>query len=221
MEIYKIILIIHVISGFSALIIGLIPMFSKKGSKLHIQTGKVYFWAMFGVFFTSSLMFFFKPERLLFLFLVGIFSFYQTFSGRRILKYKDPNTAIATFDKMIAALVSASGIAMILLSAYSIFNEQVGRGIVYIVFGTLLASQGISDFLKFRNMQNQEPKFWLRQHIKRMGGSYIATFTAFIVVNNNFLPSLIAWLGPGVIGGFIIAMVLKKYKSNPAEKSLV
>ena len=214
MSAYQVILALHIFSGFTALFIGLVPILSKKGGRLHKRTGMIYFWAMFGVFFTSSLMFLFKPENLLFLFLVGVFSFYQTFSGRRILKYKEPNMHMAAFDKMIAALVSTSGLIMIPLSAYSVFNDQVGQGIVYLIFGTLLTSHGISDFLRFRNIQNQNSKFWLRLHITRMGGSYIATFTAFVVVNNTFLPPLIAWLGPGVIGGFIIAMVLKNITSS-------
>lgn len=165
-------------------------------------------------------MFFLNPVNLLFLFLVGIFSFYQTFSGRRILKYKNSTKPVATIDKMVAGLVSCSGLIMILLGISSIYNEQMGQGIVYIVFGTLLTAYGISDFLRFRNMQNQDSKFWLRQHIIRMGGSYIATFTAFVVVNNTIFPPLIAWLAPGVIGGFIIAKVVKKYKYKQTEKQL-
>ena len=39
-----------------------------------------------------------------------------------------------------------------------------------------------------------------------MGGSYIATVTAFLVVNNPpYVPGLVVWIAPGVIGGFIIA----------------
>lgn len=45
-----------------------------------------------------------------------------------------------------------------------------------------------------------------------MGGSYIATVKAFLVVNNPpFIPGLVVWIAPGVIGGFIIARTRKFY----------
>jgi len=216
MEIYKIILILHVICGFTALVVGLIPMLSKKGKTLHINTGKVYFWAMFGVFLTSSTMFLFKPQQLLFLFLIGIFSFYQTLSGSRIIKYKELKTPIAAFDKLITAIVSVSGILMITLGVYALSTNQISPGFTISIFGVILLGQGILDYRNLtvnrekRFMRN--PKAWLRQHIGRMGGSYIATITAFIVVNNTILPNLIAWLGPALIGTFAIIYSQKKYK---------
>lgn len=216
MEIYKIILILHVICGFTALIVGLIPMLSKKGSTLHINTGKIYFWAMFGVFLTSSSMFLLKPQKLLFLFLIGIFSFYQTLSGARIIRYKDLKTPIASFDKIIAIVVVLSGALMIAMGVYALYTNQISRGIIISVFGTILVTQGILDFRNFTvnhtNRLQRNPKAWLRQHIARMGGSYIATITAFIVVNNTILPSLMAWLTPSLVGTFFIIYAQKKHR---------
>lgn len=71
MEIHKYILWVHVASGFLALFVGLIPMITKKGSRKHIVSGRIYFYAMFGVFLTSTLMFLLQPGRLLFLFLIA------------------------------------------------------------------------------------------------------------------------------------------------------
>ncbi|MBK7959438.1 MAG: hypothetical protein IPK03_15945 [Bacteroidetes bacterium] len=54
-------------------------------------------------------------------------------------------------------------------------------------------------------------------HIKRMSGGYIATITAFIVVNNKgYVPDLVGWLGPGIIGGVLIGMAIKKIKPKSA-----
>jgi hypothetical protein len=45
-----------------------------------------------------------------------------------------------------------------------------------------------------------------------MGGSYIATVTAFLVVNNPpQIPGLVVWIAPGVIGGIIIGRTRKFY----------
>ena len=36
-----------------------------------------------------------------------------------------------------------------------------------------------------------QTRYWFQNHISRMGGSYIATVTAFLVVNNPpFIPGL-------------------------------
>jgi uncharacterized membrane protein HdeD (DUF308 family) len=191
-------------------------MLSKKGSTLHINTGKVYFWAMFGVFLTSSTMFFFKPQQLLFLFLIGVFSFYQTWSGTTIIKYKDLKTPIMTFDKVITVIVSVSGMFMITLGIFALYTNQISPGITILTFGIILIGQGIIDYRNLtvnrRKRFDRNPKAWLRQHIARMGGSYIATITAFIVVNNTILPNLIAWLAPALIGTFVIICAQKKYK---------
>jgi uncharacterized membrane protein HdeD (DUF308 family) len=191
-------------------------MLSKKGSTLHINTGKVYFWAMFGVFLTSSTMFFFKPQQLLFLFLIGVFSFYQTWSGTTIIKYKDLKTPIMTFDKVITVIVSVSGMFMITFGIFALYTNQISPGITILTFGIILIGQGIIDYRNFtvnrRKRFDRNPKAWLRQHIARMGGSYIATITAFIVVNNTILPNLIAWLAPALIGTFVIIYAQKKYK---------
>jgi hypothetical protein len=41
-----------------------------------------------------------------------------------------------------------------------------------------------------------------------------AAFTAFIVVNNTFVPNVLAWSLPGIIGGIFISRTIKKLKSN-------
>ncbi len=218
MNTYSIILTIHVICGFSALLFGLGPMLTEKGGRLHIQFGKVYFYAMFGVFLTSSLMFCFKPNRLLFLFLIGIFSFYNTFSGSRAVLYKKYIAPIATLDWIVAGLVAVAGMAMIGLGGYSFLIGRSNLGVLYVVFGSICANLSFSDLRFFSRYQKgsipTDSKHWLYKHVTRMGGSYIATFTAFCVVNNTLLPPLVAWLAPGLIGGILIASSIRKLKQK-------
>ena len=45
-----------------------------------------------------------------------------------------------------------------------------------------------------------------------MLAAYIATFTAFAVTNITFLPGLLVWLTPTVIGSAGIAMTITYYK---------
>lgn len=50
-------------------------------------------------------------------------------------------------------------------------------------------------------------------HIGKITGGYIAATTAFVVVNNTFLPPLLAWLAPGVLGNIYIVYWIRKMKA--------
>lgn len=62
-----------------------------------------------------------------------------------------------------------------------------------------------------------------------MCGSYIATLTAFAVVNTRYLPDhhfmidIAAWVLPGVIGGILIGRTIRYYmqKFNPDKAKTV
>jgi len=222
MNTYALILALHVFAGFTALLVGLVPMFTAKGSSRHVQSGKVYFWAMFGVFLTSSAMFFFKPDRLLFLFLIGIFSFYLTFTGSRAVRYKKRGSQVAPLDWAVAGVVSVAGLVMLGMGVWCFYKGSTGGGILYSVFGGICASNAIRDLFSFHRFQNNigthDPNAWLYQHISRMGGSYIATFTAFCVVNNFFLPNLVVWLAPAIIGGYLISRNIRKRRQEAMSR---
>jgi uncharacterized membrane protein YfcA len=51
-----------------------------------------------------------------------------------------------------------------------------------------------------------------------MTGAYIAAFTAFLVINNTFLPPVLAWSLPGIIGGIFIGRTLRKIKSQKSNQ---
>lgn len=216
MDAYNIILAAHVFSGFLALGVGLVPMLSAKGSKLHIFSGRIYFWAMFGVFLTTSTMYFFKPDHLLFLFLIGIFSFHNTFSGSRIVRYQKNKGQVSLLDWVVGGCVAIAGITMISMGVLSFLNDKMPLGILYTVFGSVCLSNAIKDIVFFYKYQLgngiSNPKSWLYRHISRMGGSYIATVTAFFVVNNTLLPNLVVWLAPGIIGAVLISLSIRKIK---------
>lgn len=189
-------------------------MFSKKGSQLHTKVGWIYFWAMFGVFVTSSTMFFFKPERLLFLFLIGIFSFYQTFSGVRAIQFKHNNQLAGHIDWLVGVLVFLVSLVMLGMAVRCFFMDD-NMGILYGVFGTICLLHSGEDLKRFRAIQQQnfhKDRHWFFHHIARMGGSYIATFTAFMVVNVHVVHPLVVWLAPGLVGGLLIARVTRRYR---------
>src|SRR6478672_11684295 len=82
----KIALIIHIISGSIALITGFISMLTTKGGKRHRLSGKIFFFAMTGVFITAT--FISIGKQLAFLFMVGFFSYYLACAGYRRTRLK-------------------------------------------------------------------------------------------------------------------------------------
>ena len=60
---------------------------------------------------------------------------------------------------------------------------------------------------------------WLAGHIVSMGAGYIATWTAFVVTNIRFLPPVLVWLAPSIIGTIFIALSIRRYiKPKKADK---
>jgi hypothetical protein len=68
---------------------------------------------------------------------------------------------------------------------------------------------------------------WYFKHFTRMGGSYIATFTAAAVTNvPRLLPAnapewtaTLIWIVPSLFGGMLIGRTVRYYKQKFAAKS--
>ena len=217
-------LYLHIFAGFTALTTGLVPMLSKKGSKTHTTWGKVYFWAMFVVAITALIRFQMKPF-LIFLTGIAVFSFYNTFTGVRLIRRKD--NPKPEFIDWFGAILMVIGSCVMLYFAY--LSTQTGNVFyvtLFAIFGTfmfVLVFEDLRVFTGRKRIDNDVPlqtRYWFQNHISRMGGSYIATVTAFLVVNNPpQIPGLVVWIAPGVIGGFIITRTRKHYRDKYKKTS--
>jgi hypothetical protein len=212
----KFTLFIHIFAGFTALVTGLVPMFSKKGGEAHILWGKVYYWAMFIVAVTAIIRFQMKLN-LIFLSGIAVFSFYNTFTGVRLIRRKE-NPKPEFIDWFGVILMVIGSILMLYFSYVAYKNGSPFYTILFAVFGIFMLLMSLEDlrvFMGKKLIDNDVPvptRYWFQNHISRMGGSYIATVTAFLVVNNPpQIPSLVVWIAPGVIGGVIIGQTRKFY----------
>jgi len=209
--IYKSALVLHIATGFTALLMGLIALVAKKGQKTHKRTGMIFFIAMLGVSFSALFMSYLKPSS--FLFHIGIFALYQNFSGFRATRNKSLKPAI--IDWTMLSISAVNSVMMI----YT-FN------IVLVVFGFISASLVFGELrIYIAHLRNREvPKLqWLTQHIGMMIGTYIATSTAFVVVNvNNVNPSWLPWILPTVFGVPLIVYFSRKYvpRSNKSTAQI-
>jgi uncharacterized membrane protein len=214
----KLALYVHIAAGFLALVTGLVPMFSQKGGKAHVLWGKVYFWAMFVVAFTALIRFQMKLN-LIFLTGIAVFSFYNTFTGVRLIHRKDNGKPIF-IDWFASILGVICSFGMVYFSYLASKMESVHYTILFLVFGIfmfVLAFEDLRIFAGIKSIESEKGtpvpvRYWFQNHISRMGGSYIATVTAFLVVNNPpYIPGLVVWIAPGVIGGIIISRTRAYY----------
>jgi hypothetical protein len=230
-SIYEIVKIIHIICGFLALSTGLVPMFAAKGGKTHIFWGRIYYWAMFGVFITTVIFFVLYPTKVFYQFFLGIaiLSFYNTFTGVRILKTKATGNAPELIDWVAATVAAVCGLGMIILAILVYLKEANTLSILLSIFGLGILLTGIQDLRVFAGKVPREKMHWFFHHIARMMGSYAATVTAFCVnIVPRFLPEnmpsfvqLILWIAPGVIIGTVANRWSKKYRNqmgNTAKK---
>ena len=215
-------LIIHIATGFTALLVGLIPMFSTKGNRLHKRAGLVYVYCMIIVAATALLLCGLQPFKMMRLFLAGIavFSFYLCITGWRATKQKKSGPTPA--DKGLTFVTLAVSLAMIGFGVYLlVLNGPVFLPIVFTFFGVLtLVFAGRDVQLMLR--PNTEKTHWFFQHFTRMGGSYIATFTAALVTNvGRVLPTnsaewmyTMSWIAPSLVGGMLIGRTVRYYKQK-------
>ena len=200
-NLYKLFLWIHILSGFTALLSGFIAIVAKKGKKLHQKAGKAFFTGMILVCISATLISIMKHNQ--FLLHIGIFSFFLVYSGYRSVKNKSLKPSV--FDALVIIMAIINCLMMLC-------TNQV----VLIVFGALGSFLAIRDAKLLHDVKNNkiiQKNVWIIRHIGMMLGGYIATFTAFLVVNVSLesLPWL-PWLVPTIIGSPLIAYWTKKYQ---------
>ena len=79
----QILLPIHILAGIIALTTAALAVSSKKGKRLHVLSGRIYFWGIATIFLTAIPMSIISSN--IFLFLIAIFSFYLAFAGMILL----------------------------------------------------------------------------------------------------------------------------------------
>ena len=207
---------LHILSGFTAFFIAPVPLLTAKGGATHRRWGNVYFWAMAVVAATAIFLALYRP--IFFLALVAVFSFYFAFRGYRVLSQKRPQQGQGpkAVDWAGAALAFAGSVALIVLGIIRPSRVWVSLGMVAVVFGVVGCLLSGGDIWRFLN-PSKDRNYWWYSHMGGMIGSYIAAVSAFSVVNFHFLPLLVRWLWPTVIGVPAIFIWVGRYRKKFAR----
>lgn len=213
---FKIFLSLHIIGGSVGLFTGTINLVRKKGGKNHVRVGKIFTYGMLTAGFSAFVLSILHPNY--FLFMVGVFTLYLVGTGYRYIHIKmsgsDQRPTIT--DWAISLCMMLAGILFVGLGIRLILSQQ-NFGIVFIVFGLIGLRFVKIDFTNYKGKW-KEKNYWLLSHLQRMTGGYIASLTAFLVVNAKYspivLPSILVWLLPTVILTPLIIVWSRKYKAK-------
>ena len=221
-------ILLHVLFGTMALVVRPVAMLTAKGGPAHRSAGKIYFWGMAGIFFSTIGLAFFRFSP--FLFVINIMSFYTCFVGYRVLYRKRPDqlgsrpiwldwlgSGIALLGGLGFVGWGGAGLLGASLPGYLAHGVPTAFYVIGLVAGGLLTNNAVIDLRSYTHVPTDRNWWWF-EHMSRFLGGYIATLTAFLVQNvSTRMPADMAWIvwvTPGVLGGFLVSRWVQHYRSK-------
>ena len=197
----------HAGFGFVALTVGAVALSTKKGRKTHKFSGKVFALSMLLSSMLSVIISSQPKHSNVFLFCIGILTIYLVTTGYRCLKYRDQHKSLLIDYSLTIVMLIFS---LVLLSYVPIVAGKIN--LLFTIFGLLGLSLTIQDLIAYRNRQKLGDNV-LKMHIGKISGAYIASVTAFVVVN-SLIPGIYGWIVPGILGTFYIIYWNRRLKAN-------
>jgi uncharacterized membrane protein len=208
---------VHIAAGFVALLGGLGAFVTEKGGHRHRKLGRTYVYAMAVVAGTALALLPMDPTAIRqFLALVAVFSFYFAFSGYRVLSRKRPTDEAAPVDWVAVGLLAVSGVGLLVMGTRR-YLAGSDFAVVLLVFGGIGTVFAAFDVRELR--QGLDRGEWVAGHLTRMGAGYIATVTAFSSVNFLFLPEILRWLWPTLLGSPLLFYLARVYTEKFAPST--
>ena len=229
MLLFSIFKVIHIIAGFTALLVFWLPIVTKKGGKAHVRSGWVYVIAMGAVAISALVMGIwrigFDPDKTVesvafawVLIFISILSSATAWYGIRVLRYKNRKAAHRQpVDLLFPALLVASGAAMSLYGATIDFTLLTWFPFIGIFLGT-------TQLVYWLRPPGRKLHWWF-EHLGGMLGCCIATITAFTVFGAPRLLGLssvhpLVWFMPTIVlVPWIIGFSRYDHKKFNASKS--
>jgi len=197
-------ILVHIIAGSIALLLGLIALVTTKGDTAHNKAGR-YFLRFISIVILTGLIGVFVFGRNTFLLVITVLSGYVSFSGYRVLQLKS-NT-----PKRIDILVAIS--SLLVLTYFLYYFKSIGMIwspiIIYSTISALLIVI-LYDFLRYLipRKKYKENRIWIYEHIYKMTSAFSALLSAFIGTvfekyqpHSQYIPSALGLL---IILGFIV-----------------
>jgi hypothetical protein len=217
MDLYILLLLVHIAAGAITLFSALVAILSKMNGwahRVHAISGQWFSGAMLVIFLTSLPMSLLRFN--LFLLLVSVFSFYLMTSGWYYAT--DRNAARLHVLRIASGAMLAISAAMLVAGALQLLTGGV-RGAVLIVFGAIGALLARTDWSIAKN-GGVRGQTRIGQHLTMMIAATIAAVTAFSV-NVVQLPGIlepVMWLLPTAVLAPVIVMQRRKLSARPVSE---
>lgn len=231
--IHTTLLYLHIALGAVALLLYWLPVIARKGSKLHINAGKVFYYLMLivsGSGIVLSLLGLYDP--------IGIYTAGKQMTAaqiERMLIWRIPVSQFLLLLSLLTWVTVRHAIGVLhAKNDRSMLRRWFYQGPVLVLFPTALyvAYQGLtvgmplliifavvslvtaSTISLYVYKKEIKPRAWIIEHFSSMVGSGIAVYTAFFAAGgrrmlSQWLPEqwqLVSWLAAPVIG--VTAMIL-------------
>lgn len=196
----------HITAGVVVLLSGFAVFAMKKGTPKHKKVGKLYVVAMFLLTLSGILMATISGN--LFLLSISIFSLYLVLTGLRSVQTKLLN--FSWIDYTFQAVISICALAMLYLTGTYLGSENYEPSIVLGLFGIGALSLAVIDF-RLLYLPSKTKTHYVNYHIGRIGGSFIAAFTGFAANQFHFLPDLVNWIVPTIIGSIYLSFATRSW----------
>lgn len=224
---------IHIAFGALALAAFWVPVFVRKGGRIHVQAGKVFVRSAYVVLIAAAIALFARLVELslagrgprdepgLFAFIV--FLAYLTFvtyvtvrHGMTVLRHKRDPAALRT--PLNKALAYGLILSSILVIGYALILSPPNQLLLY-ALSPIGVLGGIGN-LRYMNSAPPSARAWFYEHLGAMLGAGIAFHTAFAVFGANRLfdigltgwVAVIPWIAPAAIGVPAISLWTAYYR---------
>lgn len=187
-------------------------MIIAKGTPQHQLVGRWFVRGMLAAGGSSFVLSVLHPNH--FLFMVGVFTVYMVLTGQRYLLFKSATHQANWVDWSFTIAMLLAGLWFISLGSLNVWKGNY-FGVVFVTFGGFGLNYVRIDLKNFRGKSHLK-NFWLSDHIQRMVGGFIASSTAFLVVNAKYfpeaIPMLVYWLLPTVVLTPLLIKWAQKYE---------
>lgn len=198
---YEALLLLHVFCGVVGLVAGTINILGRKTGRVHKNVG---LWFTVSMSLSCLLAIFLSLySGNIFLLSTGIFTLYLTGTGFRAHQHfrrRNP-LPVRRPDWILSIGMVIGGVFLTGVSVRALMHGS-NMGFVPLVFAGI-GFLGVRTDFRYYRQPLEDRLIWLRVHLGRMTGAYIAAFTAFLVNNANRFgfpgPEYFWWLAPTVL----------------------
>lgn len=213
-------LTIHIVAGFSSLILFLLPLILRKGKGWHTTIGRIYvkaMWLVLSSAFLLSIINLFNARYFTAAFLgyLSILTAHPLWYGIAVLNWHK-----ADQHRMILKRRTLGWIIFLLALlniGVFIYLQGKGQSVLLLIFGILGLFAGSGIFYRKEKLISGINK--IKDHISSMITSGIAAYTAFFAFGGyTFFESIyegytvvVFWTLPGILGSILIAFYQRKW----------